>query len=43
MTDSPKEEPKHKEPRNCDVPTCGKPIGEFGHVCNYPGKPKPGE
>lgn len=29
------------EPRICEV--CGKEIGEFGHACDYPGKPKPGE
>lgn len=34
-----KSKPK-KEPRRCSVPTCGKVIGDFGHACNYPSKPK---
>jgi hypothetical protein len=39
MAEAPKDKPK-KVKRYCTVPTCGKLIGEFGHVCNYPGRPK---
>lgn len=42
MAESDKDEAK-KPPKKCPVVTCGKPIGEFGHSCNYPGKPKPRE
>lgn len=35
----PKKDSEKRE-RRCSVPTCGKIIGEFGHSCNYPGKPK---